>query len=84
MAKPLKKIIHVNQHVIKRNRLTGENEPPLTVKIKGKAHYAQEVIINGPSLVIHRPHNPLSCGARVWIETYAEVELIGEPDESND
>lgn len=74
--RPLKKIIHVNQHVIKRNRLTGENEPPLTVKIKGKSHPAHTVEILGPSRVVHSPHNPLSCGARVWIETHAEINLI--------
>lgn len=74
--RPVKKIIHVNQHVIKSNRVNNENEPPLTVKIRGKAHYAHEVVIHGPSLVVNRPHKPLSCGARVWIETYAEVELI--------
>jgi len=28
----MKTIIHVNQHVIKRNRLTGERDPTLTVK----------------------------------------------------
>lgn len=74
--RPIKKIIHVNQHVIKSNHKNGENNPPLTVKIRGKAHYAHEVVIHGPSKVVHSPHKPLSCGARVWIETHAEVELI--------
>lgn len=82
--RPLKKIIHVNQHVIKRNRLTGENEPPLTVKMRGKAYPAHTVEILGPSRVVHSPHNPLSCGARVYIVTYADVTLILEetPDGS--
>jgi hypothetical protein len=26
--------------------------------------------------VIYRPNNPLSCGARVWIETQNEVKTI--------
>lgn len=71
-------VIHVNQHVIRYNLKHGRNEPPLTVR-KGrsgrKAQRANEVVIHGPSRVIHRPHKPLSCGARVWIETYALVEL---------
>ena len=34
-----------------------------------------EVIIDGPSKVIYSPDKPLSCGARVWIETRSEVTL---------
>ena len=41
--------------------------------------YAHEVRIEGPSKIVYRPDKPLSCGARVWIETYGEVEL--DPDE---
>ena len=41
----MKKIVHVNQHVIKRNHKTGEDKP-------------------------------LSCGARVWVETEANVHCI--------
>lgn len=69
-------VIHVNMHVIKSNRVHNTNEPPLTVRRgrRGKnAQRAHEVTINGPSKVIHSPHDPLPCGARVWIETFAEV-----------
>jgi len=69
-------IIHVNQHVIKRNAKTGERQPVLTVKQGRNNTYAQEVIINGPSRVVYSPDKPLNCGARVWIETESEVELI--------
>ena len=72
-----KTIIHVNQHVIKRNAKTGDQEPVLTVKQGRKNTYAQEVVINGPSRVVYSPEKPLNCGARVWIETTATVELIG-------
>ncbi|MEB3279154.1 MAG: DNA-binding protein, partial [Lyngbya sp.] len=27
--------------------------------------------------VVYCPDNPLSCGARVWIETLHEVQIIG-------
>lgn len=71
----MKTIIHVNQHVIRRNAKTGEREPCLTVKSRVGNRYAHEVDIAGPSRVVYAPHKPLSCGARVWIETHADVAL---------
>jgi hypothetical protein len=68
----MKTIIHVNQHVIKANAKNGTDEPALTVKTYKENRYAHEVAINGPSKVIYSK-KPLSCGARVWIETQAEV-----------
>ena len=67
-------VIHVNQHLIKSNAKHGTNEPVLTVKTYRSNDYAHQVSINGPSKVIYRPDKPLSCGARVWIETQAEVK----------
>jgi hypothetical protein len=74
-----KTIIHVNQHVVKRNSKTGEREPCLTVKQESKRNtYCHEVEIAGPSRVVYSPDKPLSCGAKVWIETESEVTFIGE------
>ena len=73
----MKTIIHVNQHVIKRNSKLGENNPVLTVKTYNSNTYAHEVEIQGPSRIIYSPDKPLSCGARVWIETTAPVVLKG-------
>jgi len=72
----MKKRIHVNQHAIKKNRKTGSKDPVVTVKTYKSNEYAHEVIIHGPSKVIYSPDKPLSCGAHVWVETEAEVELI--------
>jgi len=69
------KRIHVNQHVIKRNRKTGENEPVLTVKTYNSNTYGHSVTVHGPSKIVYRPDKPLSCGAHVWIETEADVEI---------
>lgn len=69
----MKTIIHVNQHVIKANTKNGTNDPSLTVKTYKSNNYAHSVEILGPSKVIHSPDKPLSCGARVWIETNSEV-----------
>lgn len=80
-----KTVIHVNQHRIRSNRKNGANEPVLTVKTYDSNTYAHEAIIrdaagNEVARVVYRPDKPLSCGARVWIETYGTVEiLIKEP-----
>jgi len=81
-------IIHVHQQVIASNRKHCMNKPPLTIKTyAGKSlrttpissRRAHAVSINGPSRVVHSPHSPLPCGARVWIETESEV-ICGEDD----
>ena len=70
-------IIHVNQHIIRRNAKTGERSPPLTCKTYRKNVKATEadIVVDGVvvATVVYRPDNPLSCGARVWIETRGEV-----------
>ena len=68
--------VHVNQHVIRRNKKTGERRPPLTVKTYRSNAYAHQVAIQGPCRVVYSPDSPLPCGARVWIETEAEVILV--------
>lgn len=76
----MKTRIHVNQHVIKSNAKSGANEPVITVK-RGKSNiYAHAVEIKGPSTVIYSPDRPLSCGAKVWIETEAEVITLTYPE----
>jgi hypothetical protein len=72
----MKTRIHVNQHIIKSNSKTGANEPVLTVKSYKSNIYAHEVLIHGESKVVYSPDKPLSCGAKVWIETEAEVEIL--------
>lgn len=71
----MKTIIHVNQHVVKANAKNGDKNPVLTVKTYKSNRYAHEVQIKGPSKVVYSPDKPLSCGARVWIETESEVEI---------
>ena len=80
----MKKIIHVNQHVLKSNIKNKTDMPVLTVKTYKDNDYAHEAIIrdtlgNEIARVIYRPHKPLGCGARCWIETdtkTSKVELI--------
>ena len=56
----------------------------LTVKNYKSNTYAYEVSIKGPSKVVYSPDKPLSCGARVWIETESEVEIIDNGQASRD
>ena len=74
----MKTIIHVNQHVIRSNNKTGERKPVLTVKTYKSNTYAHTVEIDGPSRIVYSPDKPLSCGAKVWIETHSKVTV--DPD----
>ena len=71
----MKKYIHINQHVIRSNAKSGKREPVITVKTYKSNTYGHSVQIHGPSTVVYSPDKPLSCGARVWIETEAEVTV---------
>ena len=71
----MKTRIHVNQHIIKANRKSGEREPVITVKRGRRNDYAHAVSILGPSTVVYSPDCPLSCGATVWVETTADVRI---------
>ena len=70
------KRIHVNQHVIKRNAKQNERNPVLSIKTSKNNLYAHEISIEGPSKIVYSPDKPLSCGAKVWIETTAKVEIL--------
>jgi len=72
----MKTRIHVNQHSIRANN-KGEDLPVITVKDykqNRKANTAK-VIKDGVVVcqVVYSPDKPLSCGAKVWIETDLEV-----------
>jgi hypothetical protein len=69
----MKTIVHVNQHVVKANRVNGTNDPVLTVKTYKSNDYAHAVEIKGESRIVYSPDKPLSCGAHVWLETHAPV-----------
>ena len=71
----MKTIIHVNQHIIKSNKKNKERKPVLTVKTYKSNTYATNILIKGDSKVVYNPDKPLSCGARVWIETQSDVEI---------
>ena len=72
----MKKYIHINQHKIKSNHKNNKREPVITVKTYKSNTYGHQVHILGECKVVYSPDKPLSCGAKVWIETDAEVITI--------
>ena len=72
----MKKYIHINQHVIRSNAKSGKREPVITVKTYKTNDYGHETIVNGPCKIVYSPDKPLSCGAKVWIETEAGVTVV--------
>lgn len=88
MARKAKTIIHVNQHKIRANIKNDHQdvEPVLTVKNRKDNTYGYEAAIkdengNVVAKVVYSPHKPLSCGARVWIETYNDVDIKTDLDD---
>ena len=74
----MKTIIHVNQHHIKANA-KGANEKVLTVKTWLSNTKCNEVKFTS-GIIKYSRDKPLSCGAKVWIETFEPVEIIGDYD----
>ena len=72
------KIIHINRNIIQANAKRGNSDPVCRVEEDGVVRYCMEVAILGPSNMVYRPDNPRPCGAKLWIETEADVKLIGE------
>ena len=79
----MKTRIHVNQHNIRAN-LKGADLPVLTVKTYKENVKCNRVAVHGPSTVVYSPDKPLSCGAKVWIETESEVTVDEEPPAAKD
>ena len=77
----MKSYIHVNRQKIVQNKKNGTNEPTITCKTYKSNTYAHEIVIldkdnNEVARIIHRPDKPLSCGAKVWIETSNQIKII--------
>ena len=76
----MKKRIHINQHVIRSNTKNDKNDPVITVKTSRDNIYCHAVKILGESTVVYSPDKPLSCGARVWVETDDTVMIYTGDD----
>lgn len=72
----MKTRVHVNQHNIRANS-KGADLPVITVKDykQNRKVNSAQIVSNGEVVckVVYSPDKPLSCGAKVWIETDCEV-----------
>ncbi len=69
------KRLHVDQGIIAKCRREGLDLPAITVQTSKGSIKARAVKVLGPSKFIQRFEKPLSCGARLWIETKAALEI---------
>ena len=76
-------ILHVRQDRIRRNaKLPAEQaEPPIVMNRSGKRRYGNTVELRLPDGTVvatfrYRPHHPLSCGARLWMELANGIEAV--------
>jgi hypothetical protein len=75
----VKHIVHINRHILARNRADGGQRPVYSVRRgrRGEPVYAQSVVMRGEvTLVDPRTAGALPCGATVWAEVEGEVELV--------
>ena len=68
------KRLHVDKHIIQANLKHDRTDPPITIQTSKGSIKCMEAHIKGPSTFVYYPDKPLSCGARLWIETKAEIE----------
>ena len=70
--------IHVRRDLIAIDKRDGTNSRAVGVETTGmRKRYGRSVSIKGPAKVIYSPGKPLNCGARAWIETFADVVVHG-------
>lgn len=70
-----KAIIHVNRSLIAKNAKDGGNRPVFTIKRSGKTTYCRDFVAHGPLRGVGTK-GQLGCGARAWLETEGEIEMI--------
>ncbi len=66
------KRLHVDRH-----KLRHHDPDPITIQTSGGPFKATGVRVHGPSSFVYRPDDPISCGAILWVETTAEVTILG-------
>lgn len=76
----MRTIVHVNQHNIRHNTKTGDDRPVFTVKTYKENRTMNEVVVRAPTgeeiRFVYSP-DPLSCGARAWVEfDSADFEVV--------
>jgi hypothetical protein len=91
MPRPNPIVVHVNVNTIKSNTKNQRNNPPIIVRRKSRSTkpvycHDADFLVNGQKIggILHRPYDPLDCGARVWIELDPSiVEVVPRKESPN-
>jgi hypothetical protein len=67
--------IHVNQQEIRKNSKNDTKNPVILVKQGGTTTLCNEVKIPNFGRIIYDPDNRKDCGATVWVELEAHIQL---------
>ena len=73
----MKTIIHVNQHVIRRNAVRGEQEPVLAVKTYKSSTYAHEAVIKDDLGAVE--DDIIAIALRIVVETQYKLNSHSMP-----
>jgi len=68
------KRLHVDRRIVARNVKLGQDEPSITIQTSKGPIKARAVRGDGLFYFVQSMNQPLRCGARLWIETHAELE----------
>ncbi len=74
----IKKVIHVNGSVIRRNKRTGAQEPHYTVKCVDGNFYCRAFQVNGTVVGVSNYTQRHRSGAVAWLETRDPMTLFPE------
>ena len=70
------KRVHVNGHAVKVCSKGGEQVPCITIQTSKGVFRCHELRFHGMTDLIERIQEPLKSGARIWLETIDEVEVL--------
>jgi hypothetical protein len=84
----MKQILHVAQDAIRKNAKHGTNDPAIIIRDykSGQRTHEAALMVDGRVVgrFVYRPHKPLSCGARLWLEVDTDIATIVPVEPSNE
>lgn len=75
------KRIYIDRATIRENHSRGTRKPPISVRTYKGVQKAHEAVVrdsegNEVCRFIYSPDKPLSSGARLWVTTHLDVDVI--------
>jgi hypothetical protein len=71
-------VIHVFKQKLEGDRKNNTYSPAIVLRQGTRTSYCHSAAIEGASRIVYQPHNPLPCGARLWIEVAPDVRVRTE------